>query len=90
MITYPHGYTAINNCYPQRLISHLPAKTIIQCGCLLIVEAAIMEARIARAINRLSEDGTDLLSGLVYVSGVSRGVLRVFAHPPWAQRHTIN
>ena len=26
-------------------------------------EVAIMEARIARAINRLSKDGTDLLSG---------------------------
>ena len=33
-------------------------------------EAAIMEERIARAINRLSKDGTDLLSGLDDVAGI--------------------
>ena len=53
----------INNGYPWRLISCLPTKTIIRCGCMLTAEVAIMEARIARAINRLSEDGMDLLSG---------------------------
>ena len=37
---------------------------------MLSAEVAIMEARIARAINRLSEDGTDLLSGSNDVAGI--------------------
>ena len=37
---------------------------------MLTAKVAIKEARIARAINRLSRDGTDLLSGSDDVAGI--------------------